>query len=126
MHVPGSWNIVEIKQDDGVVMLEGPMSSEYSAKVIDDASSVSRARRSRRSITTSDAWPHIGGMREYVARDIPIYALNLNVPILTRLFAAKYVTSPDTLAKSPARPCFTSSRARRSWAPERIGSRSIR
>jgi hypothetical protein len=43
-------------------------------------------------------------MREYVARDIPIYALDLNVPILTRLFAAKYVSTPDALAKNPKRP----------------------
>jgi len=52
-------------------------------------------------VTTSDAWPHIGGMREYVARSIPIYALDLNVPILSRLFAATYTTSPDALARTP-------------------------
>jgi hypothetical protein len=50
-------------------------------------------------ITTSDAWPHIGGLREYASRGVPIYAPALNLPILQRLFAARYVTEPDALAK---------------------------
>jgi hypothetical protein len=104
VQVPGSWDIVEIKQDDGVVILEGPLSSEYSIKAIEDARQRFGGAPIKAVITTSDAWPHIGGMREYVARDIPIYALDLNVPILTRLFAAKYVSTPDALAKNPKRP----------------------
>ncbi len=104
VHVPGSWDIVEIKQDDGVVILDGPLASDYSAKVIDDATKRFSGAKVKAVISTSDSWPHIGGMREYVARGIPIYALDLNVPILTRLFAAKYETYPDTLAKSPKRP----------------------
>ena len=104
VHVPGSWDIVEIRQDDGVVILDGPLTSDYSAKVIADATQRFGGARVKAVITTSDSWPHIGGMREYVARGIPIYALDLNVPILTRLFAAKYQTSPDALATSPKRP----------------------
>lgn len=104
VHVPGSWDIVEIKQDDGVVILDGPLTSDYSAKVIADATQRFGGAPVKAVITTSDSWPHIGGMREYVARGISIYALDLNVPILTRLFAAKYETFPDALAKSPTRP----------------------
>ena len=104
VHVPGSWDIVEIKQDDGVVILDGPLSSDYSAKVIADASQRFGGAPVKAVISTSDSWPHIGGMREYVARGIPVYALDLNVPILTRLFAAKYDTFPDALAKVPKRP----------------------
>lgn len=55
-------------------------------------------------ITTSDAWPHIGRIREYVAFGIPVYALDLNVPILTRLRSAKYESSPDTRATKPNPP----------------------
>ena len=104
--VPGNWNIVEIKQDDGVVILDGPLASEYSAKAIDDAKQRFAGAPVKAVITTSDSWPHIGGMREYAARGIRIYALDLNVPILTRRFEARYVTSPDTLAKSPKRPAI--------------------
>jgi hypothetical protein len=102
--VPGSWDIVEVKQDAGIAIVEGPLSSSYSAKVIADAQqrfAVPGGAPIVAVVTTSDSWPHIGGMREYAARGVPIYALDLNLPILQRLFAAKYETLPDALARQP-------------------------
>jgi hypothetical protein len=55
-------------------------------------------------VTTSDSWPHIGGLREYVARGIPVYALDLNRPILERLTAAPHTLEPDALARQPQQP----------------------
>lgn len=104
--VPGSWDIVEVKQEDGTVILEGPLSSNYSAQVIADVQKRFGNGHVNAVITTSDAWPHIGGMREYVARAIPIYALDLNIPILSRLFAAKYQSFPDALARGPKQPAL--------------------
>ncbi|HEY7292481.1 MAG TPA: hypothetical protein VH583_21770 [Vicinamibacterales bacterium] len=104
VQVPGRWDIVEVKQDDGVVIIEGPLSSSYSVKVIDDAKQRFGGAPIKAVISTSDSWPHIGGLREYVARAIPIYALDLNVPILRRLFAAKFESTPDALAKRPHEP----------------------
>jgi hypothetical protein len=98
--VPGTFDLVEVRQDDGVVMIEGPISSDYSVKAVADAQRRFGGVPIKAAITTSDAWPHIGGMREYVARGVPVYALDLNVPILARLFAARYESSPDALAKS--------------------------
>jgi len=98
--VPANFDVAEVKQDDGIVVLEGPLTSSYSEKVLDDV----RARFAagvKAVVTTSDSWPHIGGMREYVARGVPIYALDLNAPILNRLFAAPYLSFPDALAKAP-------------------------
>jgi hypothetical protein len=57
-------------------------------------------------ISTSDSWPHIAGVREYVARGIPVYALDLNLPILQRLADAPRTSYPDLLAKSPMKPDF--------------------
>jgi len=102
--VPGSWNVVEVKQDDGVVVVEGPLTSSYSAKAIDDAQRRFGGAPIKALISTSDSWPHIGGLREYVARAIPIYALDLNLPILKRLFAARFDSSPDALMKRPRPP----------------------
>ncbi|HEX7139586.1 MAG TPA: hypothetical protein VF219_17165 [Vicinamibacterales bacterium] len=102
--VPGSWNVVEIKQDDGVVIIEGPLSSNYSERAIEDARHRFAGAPIKAVITTSDSWPHIGGLREYAARDIPIYALDLNLPILRRLFAARYESVPDALMKRPRQP----------------------
>jgi hypothetical protein len=102
--VPASFDIVEVRQDDGIVMIEAPLSSEYSAKAIADAKQRFPGAAIKALVTTSDAWPHIGGTREYVARGAPIYAFDLNVPILRRLFSATYVSDPDALAKAPRAP----------------------
>jgi hypothetical protein len=99
--VPASFDVAEIKQDDGVVILEAPLTSAYSRNVIDDAAKRFPGVPIKAIVTTSDSWPHIGGIREYVARAIPVYALDLNLPILRRLVAAKYETEPDALARAP-------------------------
>jgi hypothetical protein len=52
-------------------------------------------------ISTSDAWPHLAGLREFAARGIPIYVLDLNVAILQRLVAAHRTCFPDALARVP-------------------------
>lgn len=101
VQVRGAWNVAEVKQDDGIVILEGPISNGYSAKVIADAEKRFGGLPTKAVITTSDSWPHIGGLREYVARGIPLYALDLNRPILERLFAAPHRLSPDALEKRP-------------------------
>jgi hypothetical protein len=99
--VPASFDILEVRQQNGFVIVEGPLSSSYSERVIADAQKRFGGAPLSAVITTSDAWPHIGGMREYAARGVPIYAPALNAPILRRLFAAKYITEPDALAKNP-------------------------
>jgi hypothetical protein len=101
VQVRGAFNVAEVKQDDGIVILEGPISNGYSAEVIADAKKRFGGLPIKAVITTSDAWPHIGGLREYVAREIPVYALDLNRPILERLFAAPHQLDPDALAKRP-------------------------
>jgi hypothetical protein len=57
-------------------------------------------------VTTSDAWPHISGIREYVAAGIPVYALDLNVSILSRFVKAPHTLAPDRLQKQPKAPLF--------------------
>jgi hypothetical protein len=91
--VPGRWNVIEIKQPDGIVILEGPISNAYSALVIADAQKRFPGLKIKGVVNTSDAWPHIGGLREYAARGIPIYVLDL--------LAAPHTLHPDTLALHP-------------------------
>ena len=98
---PGSWAVTLVRQPDGIVVLEAPIGSAYSAQVIEVASAMFPGTPIKAVVTTSDAWPHLGGVREYVARGIPVYALDLNRPILERLVAAPYSKTPDALARSP-------------------------
>lgn len=102
--LPGAWNTTLIRQDDGVVVLEAPISSGYSAKVIEIAQSKFPGMPIKGVITTSDSWPHIGGVREYVARGIPVYVLDRTVPLIQRFVQAPRTKYPDALAKTPRQP----------------------
>ena len=96
LQVPGGWNMTFVKQTDGIVVIEAPWSPAYSQRAFDAA----RARYGlpiKSVITTSDSWPHIAGVRQAVADRIPVYALDLNVPILNRLIAAPHTMQPDDL-----------------------------
>lgn len=107
VYVQGAWSVTEIRQPDGIVILEAVISSGYSAKIIEDAQKRFPGLPIKAVITTSDSWPHLGGVREYAARGIPIYALDLNKPILTRMMNAPHTMHPDALAKNPRAPKFT-------------------
>jgi hypothetical protein len=104
--IPGSWNTTLIRQNDGVVVLEAPISSGYSAQVIAEVHRRFPGLPIKALVTTSDSWPHIAGIREFVADGIPIYALDLNRPILERLIAAPRTSKPDLLSRSPRKPIF--------------------
>jgi hypothetical protein len=98
--IAGNWNTTLIRQDDGIVVLEAPISSGYSAKVLDFAQTKFPGVRIKAVITTSDSWPHIGGVREYVARGIPVYVLDRTVPLIERVLRAPRTKYPDSLAKA--------------------------
>lgn len=106
LFIPGSWNITLVKQDDGIIVLEAPISSGYSAQVIAEAHKRFPKLPIKAVITTSDSWPHLAGIREYVAQRIPIYALDLNQPILNRVITDPRTSKPDALARSPRKPQF--------------------
>jgi hypothetical protein len=99
--IPGPWNTTLVRQDDGLVVLEAPMSSGYSAKAIEVAQSKFPGVAIKAVITTSDSWPHIGGLREYVARGIPVYVLDRTVPLIERFLRSPRTKYPDALAKAP-------------------------
>jgi hypothetical protein len=104
--IPGPWNSTIVRQQDGLVVLEAPMSSGYSAKLIAEAQRRFPGVPIKAVVTTSDAWPHIGGIREYVARGIPVYAVARTVPLLQRFLNAPRTIFPDALAKSPRKPAL--------------------
>ncbi|HEX8423987.1 MAG TPA: hypothetical protein VF634_11275, partial [Pyrinomonadaceae bacterium] len=104
--MPGSWDVTLVRQPDGLVIIEAPISSSYSAKVLDEAAKRFPGVPVKAVISTSDAWPHFGGVREYVARGIPVYALDLNRPIIERLLAAPRTLNPDALARTPRKAKF--------------------
>jgi len=101
VQIPGNWNATLVRQPDGVVIIEAPISSGYSDKVIAEAKKRFPGAPIKAVISTSDSWPHFGGIREYVARHIPVYALDLNRPILERLISSPHHSNPDSLERAP-------------------------
>jgi hypothetical protein len=122
VHILGAWNVTLVRQDDGIVVLEAPISSGYSVKVLAEAERRWPGVPVKAVITTSDSWPHLAGLREYVARGIPIYAVDLNIPILTRFVSAPRTGFPDALATNPRKPDFhpISSKTLLGTGPNRI------
>jgi hypothetical protein len=104
--ISGRWNASFVRQDDGIVILEAPISSGYTAKVIAAARQRFPGQPIKAVITTSDSWPHLAGIRECVAQGIPIYALDLNRPILERVIAAPYTSRPDAQQRTPGKAQF--------------------
>ncbi|MFW6078840.1 MAG: MBL fold metallo-hydrolase [Gemmatimonadota bacterium] len=137
--LPGAWNVTLVRQEAGVVVIEAPISSAYTADVVAEAAQrfgdadatpapgdggeadartpTSRAVASNpaappnpvaapvvAAVSTSDAWPHIGGVREYVARGIPVYTHALNAPLLRRVVEAPHTFRLDSLAVAPREP----------------------
>jgi hypothetical protein len=62
--IPGSWNSTLVRQEDGIVILEAPISSGYSAQAIAEARRRFPGLPVKAVITTSDSWPHLAGVRQ--------------------------------------------------------------
>ena len=104
----GAWNTTLIKQSDGIVILEAPISEQYLQGVVEEARKRYPGLPVKAVLSTSDSWPHVGGVRFAVAERLPIYILDLNRPLLDNMVTAPHSLNPDELAKSkaPIRPLW--------------------
>jgi len=60
-----------------LVVLEAPIGSHYSSQVIEAAARTFPGLPLKAVGTTSDAWPHLGGAREYVSLSIRLKSLRM-------------------------------------------------
>jgi hypothetical protein len=97
---PGSWNSTIVKQPDGIVILEAPISGLYTQGVIEEAKKRYPGMVVKAVLTTSDSWPHTGGVRAAVAQGLPVYILDLNQPLLDKMMNAQHASDPDALENS--------------------------
>jgi hypothetical protein len=103
----GAWNTTLIKQDDGVLVLEAPISDSYVRGVLAKARSEYPGLPIKAVLSTSDSWPHMAGVRQAVAEGVPVYVLDLNKPLLDRLVDAPHTLHPDDLQAHPKAPRWT-------------------
>ena len=93
----GTWNATVVKQDDGLVILETPLSGIYTQGLIEEAKKQYPGVPIKAVLSTSDSWPHVGGIRYDVAQALPTYILDLNQPLLDRIIAGAHTIDPDAL-----------------------------
>ncbi len=98
--IPGIYTVTLIPQGDEVLIIEAPISNHYTKLVLEEVAKIFPGKKIKGVVSTGDAWTYMGGMREYVANEIPVYALNLNRPIINRLLNAPHTIIPDDLSKS--------------------------
>ncbi|WP_266158436.1 MBL fold metallo-hydrolase [Dyella silvatica] len=97
----GAWNTTLIKQDDGVLVLEAPISGSYMQGILAQAHKSYAEAPIKAVISTSDSWPHTAGVREAVAAQLPVYVLDLNRPLLEKLVSSPHALRPDRLQTAP-------------------------
>jgi hypothetical protein len=102
--IAGNWNVLVVKQEDGLVVIECPQSAGYSAKVLDFLRQRFPDVRVKALVSTTDSTWHYAGLRTYIARAIPAYALDLNVSLLQTFLAAPHILAPDEYARAKRSP----------------------
>jgi hypothetical protein len=100
VQIPGSWYTTIIKQDDGIVIIDAPISSGYSKEVLKEVERRYPGLPVKALVTSTAFFWHVAGIREYARRQIPIYVRDLNVPILQKILAAPHTLVPDSYEQS--------------------------
>jgi len=104
VQIPGSWFTTIVRQDDGLVIIDAPISTGYSRKVLDEAARRFRGVPVKALITSTAFYWHVAGVREYAARGIPIYVRDRNEAVIRAMLNAPRTLVPDALAKHPVKP----------------------
>jgi hypothetical protein len=101
VQIPGSWYSTLVRQPDGIVVIDAPISAGYSRRVMAEAERRFPGVPIKALITSTGFLWHIAGVREYAARGVPIYICDRNVSTVERLLRAPHTLVPDDLARSP-------------------------
>ncbi|HUA81649.1 MAG TPA: MBL fold metallo-hydrolase [Dyella sp.] len=100
----GAWNTTLIRQNDGVLVIEAPISDSYVQGILAKVHREYPGVPIKGVLSTSDSWPHMAGVRQAVAEGVPVYVLDLNTPLLNRLVDAPHGLQPDDLQRHPKAP----------------------
>lgn len=92
-----------VKQGNGLLVIEMPQTSARSRAVLDTLKSKFPGVAVRTAVNTHHHWDHSGGVREYLARGIPIVTHQRNVNFLREIAATKKSVAPDALSRGAGR-----------------------
>jgi hypothetical protein len=100
LQIPGNWYTTVVRQQDGLVIIDAPISSGYSRQVIEEAELRFPGLPIKAVITSTSYWWHFAGIREYAAQGVPIYVLDVNERLIRSALTAPHISHPDDLVRS--------------------------
>ncbi|WP_394834634.1 hypothetical protein LVJ94_49875 [Pendulispora rubella] len=107
------WNSLLVAQADGTILVDAPISDVYFGRTIDEARR--RFGTTPSALVLTDAIvPQLSGVREAVARGLPVHLLDANRNFVESLLAQPHTLAPDALARSGRAPVLRSVAARTS------------
>lgn len=102
----GQWFVHLIEQSNGIVVIESPISSSYSKSIVDYIKTKFPDKPIKALIVASDAYPHVAGIREYIANSVPIYTHRDNQELLNSIAFSDFKANPDTQYSVHKRPNY--------------------
>ena len=100
----GSWNLTVVKQPDGLVLIEAPISPFFTKQALAKVRADNPGVPIKAVLSTSDSWPHFAGVRQAVAEKLPVYVLDLNREMVERNVLAPHALHPDQQQTAPQAP----------------------
>lgn len=104
VHIPGTYNVTLARDPDGVLIFEAPHSSGYSRAVLAEVERRWPGAPVKGVVLTSYMWPHLAGVREYIARGVRLYASPRTAATVREIAASAHRLTPDSLARAPRAP----------------------
>jgi hypothetical protein len=104
IQVPNSWYTTLVRQDDGIVIIDAPISAGYSKNVIAEARRRFSGLPIKALVTSTAFFWHVAGIREYAALGIPIYAEQRNAGTLRAILSSVHTLDPDDLSRCRCHP----------------------
>ena len=97
----GTHHSLAIGTDHGVVVVEAPNDDTRSLAVQAAIAAAFPGKPIQYVINTHHHNDHVGGLRTYVARGVPVVAPAADLGFLQTVFTAPHTALPDTLARNP-------------------------
>jgi glyoxylase-like metal-dependent hydrolase (beta-lactamase superfamily II) len=95
----GSHHTLVIEQPRGLVLVEAPLSRVRMSAVFDTLKSRFASKPVQAVVNTHHHWDHSGGLREVMARGVPIITHVRNVKFVRGVATAPKTVAPDALAR---------------------------
>ena len=95
----GSHHTLVVEQPNGLILVEAPQNRVRMAAVFDTLKSRFPNKPVQTAVNTHHHWDHSGGLRETMARNVPIVTHVRNVDFVRGIALARKTVAPDMLSR---------------------------